>query len=211
MNKQVRIRLIKEGDHVRKIIWFNMMSLDGYFEGENASLEWHNVDEEFNEFAIEQTRSVGLLVFGRVTYDMMASYWPGAYALETDPDIAKLMNSTPKIVFSRTLDEAGWNNTRLVKTNPVDELKKLKAQPGKDIFVFGSADLASELIQHGLIDEYRIFINPIVLGSGRPLFTNIHEPLSLDLVKTRSFRNGNVLLYYKPAGDEDLDQGPAEG
>lgn len=187
---------------MRKLILFNMMSLDGFFAGPESELDWHHVDDEFNEFAIEQTGSAGLLLFGRMTYELMSAFWPTPAALETDPEIAAIMNSVPKIVFSRTLEQADWQNTRLVKTNPFDEIIALKKQPGKDIFLFGSAELASELIQHGLIDEFRIMVNPVILGSGRPLFKDIYEPLSLNLEKTRTFRNGNVLLTYHP---EDLE------
>ncbi|MBI3023430.1 MAG: dihydrofolate reductase [Thaumarchaeota archaeon] len=114
------------------------------------------------------------------------------------------MNNMPKIVFSKTLDKVEWNNTRLVKGNIVEEISKLKQQPGKDLIIFGSAKLASSLINLGLIDEFRIMVNPVVLGKGNPLFEEIKDKISLKLLKTKTFGSGNVLLYYKP------DQKPTE-
>ena len=183
---------------MRKLFAFNLISLDGFFEGPNQDINWHNVDEEFNEFAIEQTSAVGALLFGRVTYQLMESYWPTADALKNDPVIAGIMNSLPKIVFSKTLDKAEWNNTRLIKDNIAEEILNLKKQPGKDIAVFGSADLLSTLMQMDLVDEHRVMVNPVLLGKGNPLFKNMDEKIDLRLVKTRTFQSGNVLLYYEP-------------
>jgi dihydrofolate reductase len=185
---------------MRKVILFNLITVDGFFAGPNGEIDWHHVDEEFNEFAGEQLDSTDGLLFGRVTYQLMASYWPTDAATTDDPIIAGKMNSLPKIVFSRTLDKAEWNNTRLIKENIAEEISKLKQKPGKDLFVFGSADLAATLTQLGLIDEYRIIVNPVVLGSGIPLFKDVQHRIELKLVKTRTFRNGNVLLYYEPEG-----------
>ncbi len=183
---------------MRKLFAFNMVTLDGFFEGPNHDISWHQVDDEFNQFAIEQTRSVDMILFGRVTYELMASYWPTPAALTDDPIVADLMNGLPKIVFSRTLQTAEWNNTRLIKDNIAEEILKLKQQPGKDLALFGSANLLSTLIQMGLIDEHRIMVNPVVLGSGIPLFRGITDKLNLKLLKTRTFSSGNVLLCYRP-------------
>lgn len=182
---------------MRKLILFNMITLDGFFEGANKELDWHQVDEEFNEFANEQLLSADMLLFGRVTYQLMASYWTTQTAIKNDPIIAAKMNSIPKIVFSKTLEKAEWNNTRMLKENIEDEIVKLKQQPGKNIFIFGSANLASTLRKLNLIDEYRIMINPIILGKGNPLFRNENGKLVLKLIKTKAFDSGNVLLYYK--------------
>jgi dihydrofolate reductase len=187
---------------MRKVVLFNLITLDGFFEGPNRDINWHNVDEEFNEFAIEQTNSADGLIFGRVTYEMMASYWPTEMAITNDPIVARQMNSIPKIVFSRTLKKADWNNTRLVKDNAAEEISKLKQQPGKDLFIFGSAELAAGLANLGLIDEYRLIVNPVILGSGRPLFTGVNPTIHLNLIKTKTFRNGNILLYYQPVPNE---------
>jgi dihydrofolate reductase len=183
---------------MRKIIFFNLTSLDGYFEGPDRDINWHHVDDEFNEFAIQQTGEFGVLLFGRVTYELMASYWPTDAAKRDDPIIAELMNRLPKIVFSNTLEKAEWENTKLVRDNIVEKVSKLKELPGKDIAIFGSSDLAVTLIDLGLIDEFRIMINPIVLGEGKPILQGIKSKLELKLLKTRTFKSGNVLLYYEP-------------
>ncbi len=172
------------------------MTLDGYFEGPEREIDWHNVDDEFNVFAIEQLNSASLLIFGRITYEMMASYWPTAEAIKNDPVVAGKMNSLPKIVFSKTLNKAGWDNTRLVRSDPVKECRKLKEENEKNIFIFGSSNLASTLIVHDLIDEFRIMLNPLILGNGVRLFKTMPELLRLTLVSSRSFKSGNVLLIY---------------
>ena len=183
---------------MRRVLFFMMVTLDGYFEGDKREIDWHNVDDEFNDFAIAQLQEVDTLLFGRVTYDMMASYWPTPEAKTNDPVVAEKMNSTPKIVFSRTLGEADWENTRLVKHNFAAEVTKLKQEPGKDLIIFGSSDLAVTFIEHGLLDECRIMINPVVLGRGKSLFSGIHDRLRLRLLRTKTFHSGNVLLYYEP-------------
>jgi dihydrofolate reductase len=175
-----------------------MLTLDGFFEGPNRDISWHNVDAEFNEFAVEQLGTTDLLLFGRVTYELMASYWPTQAALKDDPIVALIMNSIAKIVFSTTLQKADWNNTRLVKQRIPEEVTKLKEQPGKDIAIFGSSDLATSLIPSNLIDEFRLIINPVVLGKGKPLFAGLQEQLPMKLLKTRLFRSGNILLSYAP-------------
>lgn len=185
---------------MRKVILFNLVTLDGFFEGPNQDISWHNVDEEFNEFAINQLNETGTLLFGRVTYQVMASYWPTESAIRDDPTVAGLMNSLPKVVFSKTLDTAEWNNSRLVKEvhRVVEEVSELKRQPGKDIAIFGSSDLAATLAEHGLIDEYRIMVVPVFLGDGRSLLRGIKEKLNLKLLRVRTFKSGSVLLYYGP-------------
>ena len=177
-----------------------MVTLDGFFEGPHKwEIDWHTVGEEFNELAIDFLKSADALIFGGVTYQGMAAYWSSDEAVKDDPIVAGLMNSLPKIVFSRTLEKADWNNTRQVKSDAVREITRLKAQPGKDLLIFGSANLASSLIQNGLVDEYRIFINPIILGQGTPLFKGIKDRLPLKLVDSKIFKNGLVLLVYLPA------------
>jgi dihydrofolate reductase len=188
---------------MRSLFSFNMVTLDGFFEGPNREIDWHNVDTEdgeFNQFAIEQMDAVDTLLFGRVTYQLMASYWPTPTALEGDPIVAGLMNRLPKVVVSRTLDKAEWNNTRLIKDHIAEEVLSLKQQPGKDIALFGSATLMSTLIQMDLIDEHRIMVNPVILGDGNPLFKKTKDRQSLKLIRTRTFRSGNVLLCYQPDG-----------
>jgi dihydrofolate reductase len=181
-----------------KIILFNMMSVDGFFEGLNKEIDWHNVDGEFNEFAIDQLNSASVLIFGRVTYELMAGYWPSSGALSDDPVVAAKMNSIKKVVFSRTLNKADWKNTKLIKGDPVKECRLLKQKYEKDIFLFGSSNLASVLRNEGVIDQYRIMINPVLLGVGNVLFKPSMKRLNLKLVKTKTFNSGNVLLYYEP-------------
>ena len=173
-----------------------MLTLDGFFEGPNRDIGWHNVDAEFNDFAVEQLGKTDLLLFGRVTYELMASYWPTPAALEDDPIVAQTMNSIAKIVFSTTLQEADWNKTRLVKKNAPEEIVKLKEQSGKDIAIFGSSDLVVSLMQTEVIDEFRLMINPVILGSGKTLFTGIQDKINLRLTEAKTFKSGNVLLYY---------------
>lgn len=183
---------------MRKIIFFMLTSLDGYFEAPERNIDWHTVDEEFNEFAEQQTSEFGVLLFGRVTYELMASYWPTDAAKRDDPVIAGLMNEMPKFVFSTTFQKIEWENTQLVKTNFVEVVTGLKQQTGKDIAIFGSSDLAVTLMAHDLIDEYRVMVNPIILGAGKTLFKGIQSQVNLKLIKTRTFKSGNILLYYEP-------------
>ena len=189
---------------MRKIYIFDMTTLDGFFEGPGREIDWHNVDKEFNEFAEHQLNETDIILFGRVTYELMAKYWPSEYAIKNDPIIAHKMNTISKIVFSKTLEKADWNNTRLIKENIAEEISNLKHQPGREIAIFGSSDLAVTFIQSGLIDEYRIMINPVILGSGKALFNGNRDRHNLKLIKTKSFNSGNVLLYYQPDRKEQL-------
>ncbi len=183
---------------MRKIIFQNMISLDGYFEGPNKELDWHLVDGEFNDYAAELLDSLDTLLFGRVTYQLMAGYWPSREALTNDPIIAGKMNALQKVAFSTTLDRAEWNNTRLVKTDGAAEIRRLKQQPGKDMAIFGSSDLTVSLRDTSLVDEYRIFIAPVFLGSGKTLLHGLKDRLPLRLASTRVFKSGLVLLSYQP-------------
>ena len=131
---------------MRKLFSFNMITLDGFFEGPNGDIEWHNTDEEFNDFAIDQMGSVDTLLFGRKTYQLMASYWPTDVAVQSDPIVADLMNRLSKVVFSRTLESVDWNNTRLIRENAGQEIRNLKMQQGKDMAIFGSANLISTVM-----------------------------------------------------------------
>jgi len=179
---------------MRRVIMWDMVTVDGYFEGPNKNIDWFLFDDELEKYILETQMSADTLLFGRVTYQLMADYWPSA-----EGQIADFMNAVPKVVFSRTLDKAEWNNTRLVKDNVPGEITKLKQQPGKDIFLFGSANFASTLMQHGLIDEYRLGVNPVVLGTGTPLFNGGRDKLDLRLLETRPLKSGVVILHYEPA------------
>jgi len=183
---------------MRKIIFQMLISLDGYFEGLNKELDWHIVDDEFNEYASEVLDAVDVILFGRVTYQLMAGYWPTSAARTDDPIIAEKMNRLPKIVFSKTLTKAEWNNTRLVRENVEEEISQLKRQPGKDLVIFGSSDLTLSLSESGLIDEYRLFVIPLFLGAGKPVLHGLKGRLRLELLRTRQFKSGVVLLCYRP-------------
>ena len=183
---------------MRKLKVFNQVSLDGYFSDGHGDMSWaHKQDAEWRAFTEEHARGGGELVFGRVTYELMASFWPTPAALKTAPAVAERMNSLPKVVFSRTLDRASWNNTRLIKGDLAAEVRKLKAEPGPDMVIMGSGSIVSQLIDARLIDEVQIVVNAIVLGSGRTMFEGVKERADLRLKKTRSFSNGNVVLWYE--------------
>jgi dihydrofolate reductase len=184
---------------MRKLSVFNLVTLDGYFAGEDGDISWHMVDDEFQELAEAASNSGNTLLFGRKTYQLMENYWPTPEALKNDPIVARGMNAATKIVFSRTLEKAGWNNTRLVKDDMPAEVRKMKREPGKDLTVLGSGSIVSQLAQEGLIDEYQILVNPVVIGKGRTMFEGIRGRIALKLIKTRTFGNGNVLLTYEPA------------
>ena len=183
---------------MRKLSVFNFLTLDGYCAGKDGDITWHNVDKEFQEYAEKNSNSGNTLLFGRVTYELMASYWPSPDALKNDPIVAHGMNTSTKIVFSRTLDKADWANTRLVKDNMLGEVRNLKLQNGKDLTILGSGTIVAQLAQAGLIDEYQIMLNPVALGKGKTMFEGIANRLTLKLLETHSFRNGNVLLHYEP-------------
>lgn len=183
---------------MRRVNVFNLVSLDGYFTGEGGDISWHMVDEEFQELADKAANSGSTLLFGRVTYELMARFWPTQEAIRTDPLVAAGMNASEKIVFSRTLDKAEWHNTRLVKTDMIAEVKGLKQGSGPDLTVLGSGSIVAQLAAADLIDEYRVLVNPVVLGRGRTMFEGIGSRLHLKLLSSRTFGNGNVLLCYEP-------------
>ena len=182
---------------MRKMFSFMITSADGYHADPSQGLGWQTIDEEFSQFALAQLREAGTLVFGRVTYELMAAFWPTPAGEESDPDVAKAMNTTPKIVISRTLPQATWAGTRIISNHAEEELAKLKQQPGKDIVIPGSSTLTAGLLHTGLLDELRILVNPVILGQGRSLFAGAGKT-SLKLLKTQQFTSGNVLLYYQP-------------
>lgn len=178
---------------MRKLIVSNVMSLDGFFEGPNKKFDWFVPDEEFLDYAKDLLRSVDTILFGRTTYEHMAAYWPSA----PRDEIANAMNNLPKVVVSRTLKNVEWNNSRLIQGDVAEEISKLKQMPGKDIVIFGSATLASSLLQLGLIDDYRVILSPILLGGGSPMFTNMKHRINLKLAGTTLLKSGVVVLYYQ--------------
>jgi dihydrofolate reductase len=181
----------------RKIIAFLMVTLDGYHQTTDGDLFWHNVDDEFNEFAAAQLDEADTLLFGRKTYLGMAEFWRSPVALEVDPGMSERMNRYPKIVVSRSLTTAEWPPTTLLSDNAPAQLTKLKDQPGKDIVLLGSSSLAASLLAGGVLDELRIMVNPVILGTGDAVLAGASRT-SLKLALVRQFASGNVLLTYHP-------------
>ncbi len=186
---------------MRKLIVFNHISIDGYFTGENGDFRWAhtgNDDSEYAAFVAGNASGGGQLLFGRITYDMMAGYWPSAMAEQHDPVVAKAMNDLQKVVFSRTMEKALWNNTKLVKADIVSEIRKMKTEPGPGMVIMGSGSIISQLAPAQVIDEYQIMVNPVALGKGRTMFDGMVNMLSLKLISTRTFQNGKVFLCFQP-------------
>ena len=186
---------------MRKVISFMHVSLDGFTTGPNGELEWAIVDEELNPYVDGLFRNVDTALYGRVTYQLMESYWP---TVLTDPNAsprdlahARWVDTVSKIVFSRTLPSVEWKNTRLVKDRIAEEIASLKQQPGLDLMIFGSPRLTHTLMHLDLIDEYRIFLNPIVLGGGIPLFQDIKDWTKLKLLEATTFQAGVIGLHYQ--------------
>lgn len=184
---------------MRRVVMFNLMSLDGFFAGPNGEIDWHNVDEEFNEAAIEMIEQFDTILFGSVTYELFEGFWPKA-ALDPatsreDRRIAGKINEMTKVVFSKTLRKVTWNNSRLIHDNIEGEVRKLKQEKGRDMVIYGSGTIVQQLAHAGLIDEYQFMVNPVVLGMGKALFK---DKIGLKLLRTRPFRGGNVLLVYEP-------------
>ncbi|MFA6958094.1 MAG: dihydrofolate reductase family protein [Thermoanaerobaculia bacterium] len=185
---------------MRKVVVFDQVSLDGYFVDARGDMSWaHKDDDEWNAFVEGNAAGGGGLAFGRVTYEMMASFWPTEQAKTHFPIVAERMNSLPKIVFTRTLRHAAWNGTKVLEGDAVAHVKRLKGEDGDDLVILGSGTLVSHLAGAGLIDEYQIVVNPLVLGSGRTLFEGVAAPIPLRCISTQHFRNGNVFLRYVPA------------
>jgi len=184
---------------MRKLIVFNMVSVDGFFVDSEGDMRWaHKNDAEWNAFTSGNASGSGVLVFGRITYELMASYWPTPMALQNSPVVAKGMNEMPKIVFSRTLDKVSWSNTKLIKGDLAAEVRKLKQESGPDMVILGSGSIVSQLTQENLIDEYQLALSPIVLGKGRTLFEGVQEKMNLKRTNSRSFGNGTVFVCYQP-------------
>jgi dihydrofolate reductase len=184
---------------VRKIVLFISESLDGFIEGPNRELDWHLVDDEVHTHFNEQLRAMSAFLSGRVTYELMAGFWPTA---DSDPsstppmvEFARIWRDMPKIVYSRTLERADWNSTVVREVVP-EEVQELKEQPGNDM-ALGGADLAAAFIHHDLIDEYRLYVHPVLIGRGKPLFRPRDGRIALRLEETKTFGNGVVLLHYR--------------
>jgi dihydrofolate reductase len=185
---------------MRRVTVFEQTSLDGFFADANGEMSWaHKDDPEWNAFAGANAKGGGALLFGRVTYELMASFWPTPQAMEMMPAVAEGMNRMEKFVFSRTLDRAAWNNTTLLRDDPATEVRRMKRQDGPDLVVLGSGSIVSQLAQAGLIDGFQVVVNPIILGRGKSLFEGVTRRLNLKLAGTRAFGNGNTVLTFEPA------------
>ncbi len=191
---------------MRKIIVFNLVTIDGFFAGPSGELDWHNYDDEMGAHSAEQMKSLSALIFGRTTYELMASYWLTPDGVKSEPVVAGIMNNIAKIVFSRTLKEVEdgplWKNVKVLPEIEPEEIIKMKEQEGGHIAIFGSGTIVRQFTNLGLIDEFRLVINPFILGSGKPLFIDIKKKRNLKLLNTRVFKNGNVLLCCEPAREE---------
>ena len=186
---------------MRKLTVFNHVTLDGYFTGPGGDLSWaHRAsdDAEWNAFVAGNASGEGVLLFGRVTYQMMASFWPTPQALESNRVVAERMNGGRKVVFSRSLERAEWSNTTLVKEDLVGAVRAMKKETGPDMVILGSGRIVAQLAAEGVIDEYQLVVNPLALGAGRTMFEGCREPVPLRPTKTRTFGNGNILMCYEP-------------
>ena len=187
---------------MRNLIVFNHVSIDGYFTGENGDFSWAHTgsdDPEYQAFVAGNASGEGQLLFGRVTYDLMAGYWPTPLADQHNPVVAKAMNNMQKVVFSRTMEKPLWNNTKLIRTDIVSEIRKMKNESGPGMVLMGSGTIISQLVQEQVIDEYQILVNPVAIGKGRTMFGSMDKILKLKLNSTRTFKNGKVFLRFEPA------------
>ena len=182
---------------MRKLTVFNFVTLNGFYKGPKEDTSWHRHGGEESAYSARMLQLGNTLVFGRVTYDQMAGFWPSAEAMKSLPEVAKGMNEAEKIVFSRTLKKADWNNTRLIRDNMADEIKKMKKTPGKDLTILGSGSIITQMTDLELIDEYQVMIDPVALGEGTPMFKGIRQKLDLELVDSQVFKSGCVLATYR--------------
>jgi dihydrofolate reductase len=183
---------------MRKLMMFNNVSLDGFFTDAGGDMSWaHSRDPEWQLFTQGNAGGVVDFVFGRKTWQMMASFWPTPRALETMPVVARAMNEARKTVFSATLDAADWQNSRLIKGDLLAEVARIKQEPGPPLLIMGSGEIVAQLTQAGLIDEYQVVTVPIVIGRGRSLFDGVTSRPRLQLSRSRAFGNGNVVSWYE--------------
>jgi dihydrofolate reductase len=192
--------IYENGVKMRKVIVSEMLTSDGYFAGPDGEIDWFFWNEEMEKSAIDLISTVDTLLFGRVTYELMVNYWPSASSPTENPIIINKMINLPKIVFSKALEKVEWgkwNNARLIKEVTAEEILKMKKQTGKNIVIYGSGSIVSAFMNLGLIDEYYLLINPIVLGIGKPLFKDLSDKHKLELLGTKTFSNGVVLLHYQ--------------
>lgn len=186
---------------MRNLIFFMHTSLDGFVAGAKGEMNWINVDEAIFDFVATMTAQADTALYGRVTYEMMQSYWPNAAekpnATKHDIEHSAWYNKVSKVVLSKTIRETGLHNTKVISHQLSDNINRLKQQDGKNILIFGSPGASQSLLNEGLIDEFWLFVNPIILGQGMPLFKNISGTTALTLVESKTFANGVIALHYK--------------
>ena len=180
-----------------KLTVFNFITLNGFYKDASNDISWHSHGEEEGGFSAEMLQQNNILLFGRITYEMMSSFWPTEMALASMPEVAKGMNAAEKIVFSKTLQKANWNNSTIVTGDIIDKVRALKKNSKKDLTILGSGSIVTQFSDAGLIDTYQIMIDPTAIGKGTPLFHNIKQDLHLTLTKTKVFKSGSVLLCYE--------------
>jgi dihydrofolate reductase len=188
---------------MRKLVLFLHASLDGFVEGPNGAMDigWISYDGDLEKYAKEILSTADTVIWGRGTYQLMHGYWPSVpsnpSASQHERNHAEWIDKTAKIVFSQTLDKVEWNNSRLVKEDVEEEIKNLKQQPGKDMVILGSPRIAHHLMQLDLIDEYKITVSPVLIGSGLPLFQGLKEKVNLKLIENKTFDSGAIGLVYQ--------------
>lgn len=181
---------------MRKLILSMMVSVNGFIEDPKKDISWHVWDKEMDKYMNSFLSKIDTILLGRIAYQLMADYWPSAST--EDSFITGQMNALPKIVFSKTLKKAEWNNSRIINENIPEEILKLKQQPGKNLVLFGGAEISWAFMKLGLIDEFHLIINPVVLGGGKLLFKRTENKSNLKLINVHQFKCGNVIHFYEP-------------
>jgi dihydrofolate reductase len=181
-----------------KLTSFTFISLNGFYKGVNEDINWHRHGGEEAEYSVESLKSSNILLFGRVTYEMMKSFWPTEMAYNSFPEVAEGMNNSEKLVVTKSLKTADWKNTNIIKENLIEKITELKKSSHKNITLLGSGNVLKQLAKANLIDEYQIMIDPIFLEKGEPILDNLNKDIYLELTKSKVFKSGTILLYYKP-------------
>lgn len=184
---------------MKEITAFVFITLDGYYKGPDEDISWHKHGMEESEFSAENLKTGNILLFGRKTYEMMASFWPTQTALDMYPVVAQGMNSAEKIVFSKTLQTPSWGPVKVISENLIDEMRRLKQLSSRNMTLLGSGEILKQFAAAGLIDKYQIMVDPVAIGHGESIFKGINPALSLKLTGTRAFRDGCVLMEYVPS------------